>query len=76
MLILATMGGKTRRTQVALYLDDETIELLNELKAKTGLDGQALIRRAINALLVRHKLLEPIKRRKAAPRGVSPPKSA
>jgi hypothetical protein len=70
------MGGKTRRTQVALYLDDEKIKLLNQLKAKTGLDGQVLLRRALDALLVRHGLLEPIKRRKAAPRGVSPPKDA
>jgi hypothetical protein len=56
------MGGKTLRTQVALYLDAEKIELLEQLKAKTGLTGQDLLRQALDALLTRHKLLKPTKR--------------
>jgi hypothetical protein len=57
------MGGKTLRTQVALYLDAEKIEMLERLKAKTGLTGQDLLRQALDALLVKHKLLKPTKRR-------------
>jgi len=38
--------------------------LLNQLKAKTGLDGQTLLRRALDSLLVRHKLLKPPKRKR------------
>ncbi|MGO8854403.1 MAG: hypothetical protein ACLQO1_01645 [Steroidobacteraceae bacterium] len=56
--------GRTHRTQVALYLDPEKVELLNQLKAKTGLDGQTLLRRALDSLLVRHKLLKPPKRKR------------
>lgn len=52
------MGGKTLRTQVALYLDAEKIKLLEQLKAKTGLTGQALLRQALDALLIRHRLLK------------------
>jgi hypothetical protein len=54
--------GRTHRTQVALYLDADRIELLNQLKVKTGLDGQALLRRALDSLLIRHKLLKAPKR--------------
>jgi hypothetical protein len=60
--------GRTRRTQVALYLDADRIELLNQLKVKTGLDGQALLRRALDALLVRHGLLKSKPRRRIAPK--------
>jgi len=55
--------GRTLRTQVALYLDADRVELLNQLKAKTGLDGQVLLRKALDSLLIRHKLLKPQKRR-------------
>jgi hypothetical protein len=55
--------GRTHRKQVALYLDDEKIELLNRLKEKTGLDGQVLLRGALDSLLIRHKLLTPTKRK-------------
>ena len=54
--------GRTLRTQVALYLDADKVELLNQLKKKTGLDGQTLLRRALDSLLIRHKLLTPPKR--------------
>lgn len=51
------MGGRTKRTQVALYLDTTKIVALEQLKAKTGLTGQVLLRRAIDRLLVEHGLL-------------------
>jgi predicted DNA-binding protein len=57
------MGGKTLRTQVALYLDDEKIRLLDKLKAKTGRTGQDLLREALDAMLIEHKLLKRSKRR-------------
>jgi hypothetical protein len=53
-----SLMGRTHRTQVALYLDADRIELLNQLKEKTGLDGQTLLRRALDSLLIRHKLLK------------------
>jgi hypothetical protein len=70
--------GRTHRTQVALYLDADKVELLNRLKEKTGLDGQVLLRRALDSLLIRHKLLKPPKRkpRKTAPGGATTPTSA
>jgi hypothetical protein len=55
--------GRTHRTQVALYLDADRVELLKQLKVKTGLDGQALLRRALDSLLIRHKLLKRPKRK-------------
>lgn len=52
------MGGKTLRKQVALYLDADHIALLNRLKIKTGMTGQDLLRQALDALLIEHKLLK------------------
>jgi hypothetical protein len=52
------MGGKTLRTQVALYLDADRIELLNRLKDKTGKTGQDLLRQALDAMLIENKLLK------------------
>lgn len=46
-----------------MYLDAEKIKLLEQLKAKTGLTGQDLLRQALDALLIRHKLLKSTKRR-------------
>jgi hypothetical protein len=48
---------------VALYLDADRVELLNRLKAKTGLTGQDLLRQALDALLIEHKLLKVPKRK-------------
>lgn len=55
--------GKTLRTQVALYLDADRVELLKRLKAKTGRTGQDLLREALDTLLVEHKLLKVSKRK-------------
>lgn len=45
------MGGKTLRTQVALYLDDEQVEQLDKLAAAKGETKQALLRQAVDVLL-------------------------
>lgn len=55
--------GRTHRKQVALYLDDDRVELLQRLALKTGLTQQDVLRRALDSALVRHKLLKPEKRR-------------
>lgn len=57
------MGGRTKRKQVPLYLDPDRVELLNQMAKKTGLTKQDLLRQALDALLVRHKLLKVSKRR-------------
>jgi len=57
------MGGRTKRTQVPLYLEPDRVELLNQMAAKTGLTKQDLLRQALDALLVQHKLLKVPKRR-------------
>lgn len=43
--------GRTLRTQVALYLDDSQVELVDKLARKTGRTKQDLLREAINTLL-------------------------
>jgi Antitoxin-like ribbon-helix-helix len=55
--------GRTLRTQVALYLDADRVELLRRMAEKTGLTQQDLLRQALDALLIRHKLLTPPKRK-------------
>jgi hypothetical protein len=55
------MGGRTLRTQVALYLDADRVELLDRLAIKTNLTKQDLLRQALDALLITHKLLKPPK---------------
>jgi hypothetical protein len=54
--------GRTHRTQVALYLDADRVELLHRMAEKTGLTMQDLLRQALDALLIEHKLLKPPKR--------------
>jgi predicted transcriptional regulator len=50
--------GRTLRTQVALYLDDDRVELLSRLAKKTGQTKQALLRAALDAVLIKHGLLK------------------
>jgi hypothetical protein len=57
------MGGRTLRKQVPLYLDADRVELLSQMARKTGLTKQDLLRHALDALLVQHKLLKVPKRR-------------
>jgi predicted DNA-binding protein len=46
--------GRTLRKQVALYLDDGHVELLDRLARKTGRTKQDLLREAVNTLLVEY----------------------
>ena len=47
--------GRTLRRQVALYLDDEQVELIDKLAQKTGRTKQDLLREAVNTLLVEYQ---------------------
>lgn len=56
--------GRTVRAQVALYLDDMHIQLLDKLARKTGRTKQDLLREAVNTLLVEYRMFElPFKRK-------------
>ena len=55
--------GRTLRPQVALYLDPDRVELLRRLAEKMGKTQQALLRDAVDSLLVEHKLLKVPKRK-------------
>lgn len=55
--------GRTLRTQVALYLDDIQIELLDKLAQKSGRTKQDLLREAVNTLLCEYQMLKPPKRK-------------
>lgn len=54
--------GRTLRRQVALYLDDVHIELLEQLAKKTARTKQDLLREAVNTLLVEYRAFKPGKR--------------
>jgi predicted DNA-binding protein len=54
--------GRTLRKQVALYLDDHHIELLDRLAAKQGRTKQDLLREAINTLLMEYRMFKIPKR--------------
>ncbi|MBS0322079.1 MAG: CopG family transcriptional regulator [Proteobacteria bacterium] len=47
--------GRTLRKQVALYLDDAQIELLDRLARRSGRTKQDLLREAVNTLLFEYK---------------------
>ncbi|MBS0373722.1 MAG: hypothetical protein JSR73_04040 [Proteobacteria bacterium] len=47
--------GRTLRKQVALYLDDVHIVLLDKLAKSTGRTKQDLLREAVNSLLVEYR---------------------
>jgi predicted DNA-binding protein len=48
--------GRTVRKQVALYLDDMYIEMLDKLAKKTGRTKQELLREAVTTLLVEYRM--------------------
>jgi len=55
--------GRTVRKQVALYLDDVHIVMLDKLAKKTGRTKQDLLREAINTLLVEYRVFDQLKRK-------------
>jgi predicted DNA-binding protein len=55
--------GRTIRKQVALYLDDIYIEMLDKLAKKTGRTKQELLREAVTTLLVEYRMFDPPKRK-------------
>lgn len=55
--------GRTLRKQVALYLDDVHVELLDKLAKRTGRTKQDLLREAINTLLVEYRMFTSPNRR-------------
>ena len=50
--------GRTLRTQVALYLDDIHVQLLDKLAKKHGRTKQDLLREAVNSLLKEYQMLK------------------
>ena len=46
--------GRTRRTQVALYLDDDKVAALKRLAKQTGLTQQELLRQGVDHLLLQY----------------------
>jgi len=50
--------GRTLRTQVALYLDDVQVELLDKLAKRSGRTKQELLREAVNTLLVEYQMFK------------------
>ncbi len=56
--------GRTKRPQVALYLDQEKVDLLKKLADKSDeVTQQDLLREAVDDLLVKYKMLPKSKRR-------------
>lgn len=55
--------GRTLRTQVALYLDEEKVILLDHLAKKTNRTKQDLLREAIDTLLVEYGVFKVPKRK-------------
>jgi len=55
--------GRTLRTQVALYLDDKQIDLLDKLARKSGRTKQDLLREAVNTLLFEYQMFKLPKRK-------------
>jgi predicted DNA-binding protein len=50
--------GRTLRTQVALYLDDLQVVLLDKLAIKYGRTKQDLLREAVNTLLKEYQMFK------------------
>jgi hypothetical protein len=46
--------GRTKRPQVALYLDPEIVELLASVATKLDVSQQELLRDAVNDMLQKH----------------------
>lgn len=55
--------GRTLRTQVALYLDEVQIDLLDKLARQSGRTKQDLLREAINTLLLEYRMFKRPERR-------------
>lgn len=55
--------GKTKRHQQALYLDHEKAALLDELARESRIARAALLREAVDDLLIKFKKLKPLKRK-------------
>ena len=55
--------GRTLRTQVALYLDEGHIVLLDKLARKSGRTKQDLLREAVNTLLLEYRMFDLPKRK-------------
>lgn len=53
----------TKRIQQPMYLDAEKLALLDKLSARTRIPKAALVREAIDDLLVKHKVLKAPKRK-------------
>jgi hypothetical protein len=51
--------GRTKRPQVALYLDPEVIEMLGSLARRLRVSKQELLRRAVNNMLLQQKTPSP-----------------
>jgi hypothetical protein len=54
--------GRTKRTQVALYLDADKVEQLGKLAVRTKRTQQDVLRDALDAELSKHKPLRPSRR--------------
>ena len=63
--------GRTLRPQVALYLDDIHIELLDKLARQSGRTKQDLLREAVNTLLVEYRMFKLPKRKTPGKEGPS-----
>jgi len=60
--------GRTLRSQVALYLDEAQIELLDQLARKSGRTKQDLLREAVNTLLIEYRSFTfPERKRRSGP---------
>jgi predicted transcriptional regulator len=55
--------GKTKLTGKLMHLEPDRAQLLEELARKTGIKQSVLMREAIDALLTKHKMLKPGRRR-------------
>jgi predicted DNA-binding protein len=55
--------GRTLRTQVALYLDNIHVEMLDKLAKKTGRTKQDLLREALNTLLIEYRMFDGLKKK-------------
>ena len=57
--------GRTLRTQVALYLEDQQISALDALAKRTSRTKQDLLREAVNTLLPEYRAHARVARRKS-----------
>ena len=55
--------GKTKRTIETLYLDQDKLDLLKQLAEKTRIPRAALLREALDDLLIKYKQLKVPKRK-------------